>query len=329
MQPENDHLSEKLLAYLREQLDDGEITYQTDPVQVHGGFETQIYRFQLKGAPGEFTQTLILRLYPAIYGTGNAFWESTIQNVLKKAGFQVAKAYFLCTNLSVLGGAFFIMDYLPGEPMVMAQMEYVPELLGKNHAVLHQIDPDPLVKVIEEAGIEQSLLFINHRFKVFQKRAFEFPWLREAIDWLVGNRPAEPDQLAICHGDYHPLNILVQDGEVTGVLDWSGFLIGDPSIDIANTLVLITIPFKHVAPTLGLDFSNVDFEDVAEAYLQAYQAEKSLDGTHLDYYRVQRCVNALLEGVQGQSVWQHPLIIKDLLEFIYSVTELNIDLPNS
>ena len=327
MEPQNDRLIQKLLTYLREQLNNDQITYQTEPAQVHGGFETQIFKFQLKGVPVKITHPLVLRLYPAFYGTGNAIWESTIQNVLKEAAFPVAKAHFICTDLNVLGGAFFIMDYLPGEPMVMAPMESVPVLLGNNHAHLHQINPDPLASAIHAAGIDRSVLFAKHRFEGFKKRASEFLWLQQITEWLVENRPAEPNQLSICHGDYHPLNILVRDGEVTGVLDWSGFLIGDPAFDIGNTLVLITIPFKHVAPTLGMDFSNVDFELVAETYLQAYRAEKLIDSTHLEYYMVNRCTNALMEGAQGQPVWQHPLIVKDLLTYINSVTGISISLP--
>jgi len=328
MQPKNDHINEKLLAYLREQLDDGEITYQTAPAQVHGGFETQIYRFQLKDAPGEFSHSLILRLYPAFYGTRNAIWESTIQNVLKAAAYPVAKAHLLCTELSVLGGAFFIMDCLPGEPMVNAPMEMVPYLLGKTHAALHRIDPDPLIQSIHAAGIDRSLLFLDQRFDNFRNRIEKYPWLVDAADWLVENRPPEPPQLVVCHGDFHPLNILVQDGQVTGVLDWPGFLIADPVLDIANTIVLSTIPFKHLAPTLGMEISTIDFEKFAEAYFNVYQAETPINSTHLDYYRVRRCVHALLEGAQGQSAWRHPLIIEDLLEFTHAVTGLNINIPD-
>jgi aminoglycoside phosphotransferase (APT) family kinase protein len=327
MEPHNDRFNLKLLTYLRKQLNDGQITFKTEPAQVHGGFETQIYSFQLKGTPEELNHPLVLRLYPEWYGTGNAIWESTIQNVLKEEAFPVAKAYFLCTDLSILGGAFFIMDYLPGKPMVMAPMESVPVLLGKNHALLHQIDPEPLVSAIHAAGLDRDVLFAGFRFEAFKKRASEFPWLRQVVEWLVENRPAEPSQLVICHGDYHPLNILVEDEKVTGVLDWSGFLIGDPAIDIGNTLVLITIPFKHVAPTLGFDFSNVDFQEVADIYLQAYQSEKPVDQTHLDYYQVNRCTNALIEGAQGQPVWQHPPIIRDLLAYIDSITGIRIQLP--
>ena len=76
-----------------------------------------------------------------------------------------------------------------------------------------------------------------------------------------------------------------------------------------------------------MDFSNVDFEQVAEIYLQSYQTEKPIDRTNLDYYRVNRCTNALMEGAQGQTVWQHPLIVRDLLAYIHSVTDISISSP--
>ena len=93
MPSENDRLNEALLAYLRAELDDARIAYQSHPTRLQGGFETQIYRFQLQGAPEPYAQPLILRLYPARYGTGNAVWESTIQNALAAAAYPVARAY--------------------------------------------------------------------------------------------------------------------------------------------------------------------------------------------------------------------------------------------
>lgn len=328
MNPEIDNLNKNLLAYLKEQLDEANIEFRSPPVQLQGGFETQIYRFQLKEASGEFSKPLILRLYPARYGTGNAIWESTIQEVLSAAAYTVAKPHLLCEDLSILGGAFFIMDYLPGEPMVKAPFEQVPVLLGKNHATLHRINPDPLVKAIHRKGIDSHLLYLDHRFANHSNLVEIFPWLGEPIEWLDQNRPSEPDQLAVCHGDFHPLNILVLDGRISGVLDWPGFLIADPALDIANTITLSTIPFKHLAPTLGMDVTSLDFDLFVESYKNAYRSVKPLDDSHLDYYQVGRCVNALAEGAHGHTVWRHPLILKDLLLFIQSVTGIQVDIPN-
>ena len=86
--------------------------------------------------------------------------------------------------------------------------------------------------------------------------------------------------------------------------------------------MLITIPVKHLID-LPDEVSAFDWNLAAEQYLSAYQQIKELDQTNLDYYRVRRCLLALVEGV----VWQHPLIIQDLIETIQKITGLQIELP--
>ncbi|NQU14358.1 MAG: phosphotransferase [Desulfobacteraceae bacterium] len=323
-----DQIAGKLIAYLRDELNDSTIEYDSPLTQLQGGFETYIYRFKLNGVQKELSKPLILRLYPQSYGTINAIWESTIQNVLAGEGYPVAQAYFTCTDMSVLGGAFFIMDFLPGKPMITAPIETIPGILGKAHAALHGIDPEPLIKSLNEQGIDENQCRLNNRFDSLQNIANELSWIRDGVDWLMENRPPEPERLAVCHGDFHPLNILIQDGKITGVLDWPTFLIADPALDIANTIVVTTIPSKHLASTVEQDFSSADWEMTAELYLDAYRLQRLLDSTHLDYYRVMRSVNALIQGFEGQKIWQHPLIVKDLIEFIQKVTEIRITMPD-
>ena len=73
-------------------------------------------------------------------------------------------------------------------------------------------------------------------------------------------------------------------------------------------------------------FSSVDWKLFEQLYLDAYQAERPLDTSHLDYYRAVRCVNALVEGAEGLALWRHPLILEDLLECIHSVTGIQVRL---
>ena len=321
-----DQISQKLLAYLENELDDPTIEYESPLTRLRGGFETQIYRFALNGVPKELAKPLVLRLYPQFYGIRNATWESVVQNVLAGQGYPVAQAHFICTDMSILGGAFFIMDFLPGKPMI-TQAETVPQVLGKAHAALHSIDPEPVIQSFRERGIDKNTYRLNRRFDWLKDRADELLWIRDGVDWLIENRPPESEHLVVCHGDFHPLNILVQDGEVTGVLDWANFLIADPAFDVANTILLTTIPFKHVASTLEQDLSFVDWEMAAKLYLDAYRSQRPLDGAHLDYYRVRRSVDALIQGVEGQKVWQHPLIVRDLIEYIRKITGVQITMP--
>jgi hypothetical protein len=38
-------------------------------------------------------------------------------------------------------------------------------------------------------------------------------------------------------------------------------------------------------------------------------------------------VRALVEGVEGQKVWQHPLIVRGLLTTIHDVTGIQLSMP--
>jgi len=90
--------------------------------------------------------------------------------------------------------------------------------------------------------------------------------------------------------------------------------------------VLITIASKHLTASMDA-FSYVDWDLMARLYLSAYRTRKPLDDANLDYYRVRRCVMALVQGVEGQKVWQHPLIVRDLLAAIHDITGIQISMP--
>lgn len=320
-------ISDKLIAYLREKLKNPNIEFCSPMTQLQGGYQTTIYRFQLKGVGDEYSQFLVLRIYPDFYGSQIALWESTVQNALAGAGCPVAKVHFVCTDISILGGAFFVMDFIPGQPLMFAAPETVPGILAKTHAELHKIDPTRLIRALKERGVDEYGCSLNARFDWLKNKAGELSWTREGVNWLLDNRPPEPERLSVCHGDFHALNILVNDGVVTGVLDWAGFVIADPVFDVANTIVLTTIPARYLlGPMEG--FSSVDWDLAAELYLAAYQRHQVLDRTNLDYYRARRCLQALIEGFEGQKVWQHPMIVRDLVSYIQKITSIQIILPD-
>jgi aminoglycoside phosphotransferase (APT) family kinase protein len=198
--------------------------------------------------------------------------------------------------------------------------------LGETHAALHDIDPVRLVKVLDKRGIDGYGYRLQSRFDWLSRKAERWPWLRQAVDWLLEHRPPEPKHLSVCHGDFHPFNLMFDKGKITGVLDWPGFAIADPAYDIGNTLVLVTITAKHLTGSMEA-FSSVDWDLMATLYLAAYRAHRPLENAYLDYYRVRRCVMALVQGVEGQKIWQHPLIVRDLLVYILDVTGAQISMP--
>jgi aminoglycoside phosphotransferase (APT) family kinase protein len=318
---------DKFINYMRSELKNPDIDYQSTPTQLHGGYETKIFCFQLTGAKAEYTHPLVLRLYPEFYDIQNAIWESSIQNVLADEGYPAARVHFVCTDISYLGGAFLVMDLIPGQPLMFAHPDTVPALLGETHAALHQLDPKPFINALERQGFDDCGYRLNSGFAWFKEKADSHLWARESVEWLIANRPSEPECLSVCHGDFHPINLMVKDGQVSGVLDWGGFRIADPVFDVANTIVLTTIPAKHLSSTWE-GFPTVDWDLAAENYLAEYQTHKELDPTNLDFYRVRRCLLALIQGFDGQQVWQHPPIVRDLLTYIHNVTGIQFTLPN-
>jgi aminoglycoside phosphotransferase (APT) family kinase protein len=51
--------------------------------------------------------------------------------------------------------------------------------------------------------------------------------------------PLRPATSSFIHMDYHPLNILVEGGLLTGVIDWAGAAAGDRRADLARTAVTL------------------------------------------------------------------------------------------
>ena len=302
------------------------IGYEESLTPLRGGCETYMYYFKLSGVQKELSKRLVLRLYPNFYNPKDVVLEKTIQNILASEGLPVARTYFICTDITILGGAFFIMEFLHGKPMLTAPLETIPHMLGETHATLHKLNPEPLTKSLNEQSIKNFRLTDNldKLYTLGDKQL----WLRPVIVWLKKNRPDEKNQLVICHGDFHYLNILITEKKVSGLLDWSSFLVADPLFDVANTIVIITLISKHLLPSAMPSFSVVNWETFAQKYLSVYQMiNPLLNIKHLDYYMVRRCFEAIIQGIEGQEALQHPLIVEDMIKYISDKTGLLVRLP--
>lgn len=318
-----DQIAGKLMAYLRTELNDSTIAYDLPLTQLLGGSETSMYQFKLKGVQKELNPHLVLRLCPQHQVSEGVLWESSVQNVLADVGYPVARVYFICADESILGRAFFVMDFLPGKEMCTAPEKTWPEILANTHITLHRIDPGPLIKSLNEQGYDENQYGFDKWFVWLTNTANELPGCRGVADWLIENRPPEPERLTICHGDFHHSNILIQNGKVTGVLDWN-LRIADPALDVAQAIKLITVHHKHFSEPVSV---FINWEKYARRYLDAYQTHIPLDSTKLDYYGVFWSLQSLIDGLRGQSALRRPSFVKDLIKYIHKVTEVRITMP--
>ena len=321
------YISQNLITYLRAAYQAPDMSYKQPIERLQGGFETTSYQVSLVNQPQILPESLVLRLYPERYGPNPASWEAAVQNSLFTQGYPVAQVHQVCTELSVLGGAFMLMDLVPGVPLGFADPDLVASMLGSLHADLHMRNPVELKRALGTHGIDPGRCIKDHSIGNLQDIKSNMPWMTEIFDWLEDHPPLVPNQLVGCHGDFHPLNIMMDSGQVTGVLDWGSFAFADPNYDIGNTLILITIPYKYLATQLE-GFPIYDSDEMVHTYMTAYQRRKPIDLTTLDYYLVRRCVLALIHGAEGQKVWQHPPIVTDLLTRVREKTGIEVKPPH-
>lgn len=318
-----DQIAGKLIAYLRSELNDSTITYELPLTQLLEGSETSMYQFKLKDVQKELNPHLVLRFSPLYQMSEDVVWESSVQNALADVGYPVARVYFICVDESILGRAFFVMDFLPGKPMSTAPEETLPEILANTHIALHRIDPEPLIKSLNEQGFDENHYGFEPWFLWLTSTTNGFPWCRDVADWLIENRPPEPERLTICHGDFHHSNILIQNGKVTGVIDWH-LRIADPALDVAQAIKLITVHHKRFSEPTSV---FVNWKKYARRYLDAYQTHIPLDSTKLDYYRVFWSLDSLGAGLRGNQHLRRPSFVKDLIKYIHKVTGIRITMP--
>ena len=87
--------------------------------------------------------------------------------------------------------------------------------------------------------------------------------LHSSESWITWKSEGEEDlqdrlrhisskEAALLHLDYHPLNILTNGKQITGILDWTNVHIGDPRADIARTLSILRFDPTARKPFLQL-----------------------------------------------------------------------------
>src|SRR5262249_48683278 len=143
-----------------------------------------------------------------------------------------------------LGRAFVVMPRVPGRLMVDTLRGpagiRMATTLARAQLALHALDPEPMRRALaktgwpaEERGVERE----REELERGMERA-RLDGLRGGARWLATNRPRPAGRTVICHGDFHPLNVLVDRGRLSGVIDWSErrLRFAEPAYDVGATL---------------------------------------------------------------------------------------------
>ena len=304
-----------LLDYLREKLQGPDLTYVTPPTRFSQGQETYTYRFELKETPSNIPKHLVLRLFREM-NRGFALKEGAIQNILLDNHYPAAKVHFICDEQKQLGGEFIIMDLIQGKPMLEAvPPENLPKMLAETHTALHSIKPDSLVEILKSTTVPE----VWYDGTVFVDMFIEsknIGWLKPAVRWIRQNEPTQRRR-ALCHGDFHPLNILVDDGRVSGVLDWSACRIGEPEWDVAGTSIICSHVARFIIP-------GIDWLSLVDGYLESYRRRARLDSGKLEYYEAVQCIVNLEVIASGAAEIDFPGVKEGLVKKFNEISGIKL-----
>ena len=288
-------IGNRLIIYLRTLISRPALDF-LEPLQaLTGGFDATICRFQLKGAPPDYSPTLIIRIFP-VQAAERARREGAFQGAVAAAGYPAPRIIHVCLDEAILGGAFVIMPLVPGKRLIDAVLQpslfalRAPALLAEAQARLHDLDPLPIHRALEKADIDPGPQGTGGMLRVLREAFDRAPdeGLRPGLEWLELHLPQDTGRHVICHLDFHPLNVLVEDGHVTGVVDWANVHFGEPAADVGTTLMVLTLgPLEVPAPLAAV--ASAGRRWAARRYLREYRRIRPVPMGRVEYHEALRC----------------------------------------
>jgi aminoglycoside phosphotransferase (APT) family kinase protein len=219
--------------------------------------------------------------------------EHKIISALGPTDVPVAPALGLCTDETVNGAPFYVMDFVDGRVLrdATAAQAVTPEArrnaslsIADTLARIHAVDPDAvglgdLGK--KEGYIARQLKRWYGQFQQSQTR--DLPKVDEVHAALVARIP-DQGPATIVHGDYRLDNCMTDDdGNVIAVLDWEICTLGDPLADVGLLMVYWTeatdaSPMLLTAPTTVEGFLS------RKEVLDRYAESSGRDLSQIDFY---------------------------------------------
>lgn len=295
-------LPDLLLAYLRARLGK-DVGFAQAPVRLSGGFDTTIMAFRLAGAPADWPVGLILRVMAQPDRSERVRREAATHAALVGEGFPVPRLLVAEEDAAPLGRPFIVMERLSGQNMWAnaigphgrrSDLLRMPSDLAAAHARLHGVRPEALRESARRFDVDPARFTLTGELRRLADRIerSRLPGLAPGTAWLLQNQPAPAEAEVICHGDFHPLNVMMDGSRLSGVIDWSQPIVAEPAFDVAGTRMLI------LYGNMGLRRPVRWLVDAARRlpagrYLAAYRALRPFEPRNMPYFESLRIMGAL------------------------------------
>lgn len=230
----------------------------------------------------------VLKLYRSPSDASRAEWEEAATAAVVAAGGRAPRPFGLVT---VRGRPGLVLERIDGPDLVMAMARRpwtVPSagaLMGRAHASLHA--------VIAPATLPTTRSQLERRIR----SAEAAPGWRDA-----GLRRLEqlPDGDRLSHNDFHPQNLLVTAiGPI--VIDWPAATRGDPTADVARSVLLLTVAAPLPSAPLHVRLLAPSLTGLLRrSYLTAYRATRRLTDVTMRAWLLPQAIARLADSIPGE-----------------------------
>ncbi len=279
------------LARLREYLDrerPGLVTGELSARVVEGG------RSNLTYVVGDGTYRWVVRRPPLGHVLPTAHdmtREHRVMSALGPTDVPVPPTVLLCTDDSVLGAQFYVMDFVEGTPFRRAEeltalgperTRGIAESLIDTLADLHAVD----FRAVGLADFGKPEGFLDRQVRRWGtqldgSRSRDIPGIDTLRERLTRRLPTSPEP-AIVHGDYRLDNLLVgPDDTIRAVLDWEMSTLGDPLTDVA---LMIAYSERHALGDQISDVTSAPGYPGTDELVARYTARSGRDTSALNWY---------------------------------------------
>ncbi|MFT4068643.1 phosphotransferase [Paraburkholderia sp.] len=207
--------------------------------------------------------------------------EYRVMRGLAGTGVPVAQMLALCEDESVIGRAFYVMEFVEGRVlwdqslpgMTPAERAAIYDEMNRVIAALHSVD-------VQAAGLADYGKPGNYFARQIGRWSKQYlasetepiDAMHRLIEWLPRHMPAETsERVSVVHGDYRLDNLIFARDEprVLAVLDWELSTLGDPLADFAYHCMAWHVDPAQFRGIAGLDWAALGIPDEAQ-YVERY-----------------------------------------------------------
>jgi len=189
--------------------------------------------------------------------------EFRIMKALAQTDVPVPRMHVLCEDESVIGTAFYVMDFLEGRIFRDPQL---PGVSSAERAAIYDSMNDVLARLHKVDFAAIGLGDYGRPGNYFERQVSRFitqyrgaqtdqiPEMEKLIEWMPHNIPKD-DSVSIAHGDYRLENTIFHPTEprMIAVLDWELSTIGHPLADLAYNCMGYHVMNPRQGGLVGID----------------------------------------------------------------------------